>query len=269
MKRDWVELAVADSRSMMEAYWQGDPEYCISRLDDPFDWTGSAAHEHFHGGRDEWAALLRGYTAQNPKVFLTEAVYYPVAVFQDGCAVFGTYIGQTDPASGYLLRERQRVTFTWKRRADRLLLTSLHISNPMETVQPGESFPFTISQSSWEYVRHQMGLGAARDVRPLVLKAVGGSLHALALGDVVYLEARGRYTFVHSIEDAFPVRAGLSELETELDGHFLRVGRSFCVNLSHVKSFDRAQITLFGGDVIPVPARHAAELREEFLRRMK
>ena len=65
------------------------------------------------------------------------------------------------------------------------------------------------------------------------------------------------------------MRACLSEMEAKMDESFLRIGRSFAVNMTHVKTFGKNSMILFGGEEIPVPVRTAVALREEFLERMK
>ncbi len=89
--------------------------------------------------------------------------------------------------------------------------------------------------------------GAAKDSRPapvdVLLKLPVGSRHGVTLLDVdsvVHLEAQGHYTRIHTGEGQHFCSLAFAELERRLDPtQFLRVHRSFIVNLAHAEGIAR------------------------------
>ena len=54
-------------------------------------------------------------------------------------------------------------------------------------------------------------------------------------------------------EGSYTVKRTLKEIERELDERFLRVGRSYIVNLHYVSRVTRSEIFLRGGESVPLP----------------
>jgi two-component system LytT family response regulator len=81
------------------------------------------------------------------------------------------------------------------------------------------------------------------DADPLVLKA-GGALHFIKSSDVIWIEAQGDFVKVQTALSLQLVRETLQQLEQKLDAaKFLRIHRSFIVNLDHVS---RVESALYG-----------------------
>jgi two-component system LytT family response regulator len=81
------------------------------------------------------------------------------------------------------------------------------------------------------------------DADPLVLKS-GGALHFIKTSDVVWIEAQGDFVKVQTGVTIQLVRETLQSLEQKLDAaKFLRIHRSFIVNLDHVS---RVKTALYG-----------------------
>lgn len=74
------------------------------------------------------------------------------------------------------------------------------------------------------------------------------------LSRILYLESARNYVTVREecgVEHT--VRRTLGEFETELDERFLRVGRSFIVNLSKLHRITRTEMLFPDGSVLPLP----------------
>ncbi len=73
--------------------------------------------------------------------------------------------------------------------------------------------------------------------------------------NIRYVEGMSEYLRFHFRDDHKPVTALLSmkRLESHLSGkHFMRVHRSYLINLSCIREYNRQRITLEGGEIIPV-----------------
>ncbi|MCM1026434.1 MAG: LytTR family DNA-binding domain-containing protein [Roseburia sp.] len=89
------------------------------------------------------------------------------------------------------------------------------------------------------------------DGRKIVLETAVETV-LLPIYEIRYIEAMKNYITVYA-EDAYTVRKTLKEMEGELDGRFLRVGRSYIVNLRFVSRVTRKEIFLRGGEAVPLP----------------
>ena len=62
------------------------------------------------------------------------------------------------------------------------------------------------------------------------------------------------------------VRGTLSELEAKLDEAFVRVGRSYLVNLNYVRRIGKTELILNTGEKLPVPRGSYKKLNEAFIK---
>lgn len=74
----------------------------------------------------------------------------------------------------------------------------------------------------------------------------------LLLYEIRYIEVIKNYITIYA-KDSYIVKRTLKEIEKELDERFLRVGRSYIVNLHFVSRVTRSEIFLRGGGSVPLP----------------
>lgn len=92
-----------------------------------------------------------------------------------------------------------------------------------------------------------------REERMLTLKTADETFR-VSLSRIFYLEAARNYVMVHG--EGFPdcmVRHKLGDFTEELDKRFLRVGRSYIVNLSKLHRISRTEICFSDGNILPLP----------------
>ncbi len=70
--------------------------------------------------------------------------------------------------------------------------------------------------------------------------------------DIKFIEVIKNYVTVHAERD-YTLKKPLKEIEAGLDGRFLRVGRSYIVNLWYIVRVTRSEIFLKGGKTVPLP----------------
>ena len=72
------------------------------------------------------------------------------------------------------------------------------------------------------------------------------------------------YVTIHAKND-YTVRKTLSEIETELDDRFFRIGRSFIVNLKEIERVTKTEVKLIGGTALPLPRGHYENLNRAII----
>lgn len=70
--------------------------------------------------------------------------------------------------------------------------------------------------------------------------------------EISSIEVVKNYITVHAGRD-YTLKMPLKEIEGELDGRFLRVGRSYLVNLDFITRVTRSELFLKGGGSVPLP----------------
>lgn len=89
------------------------------------------------------------------------------------------------------------------------------------------------------------------DGRKIVLETTTETVQLL-LCEIRYIEVIKNYITVYA-EGSYTVKRTLKEIERELDERFLRVGRSYIVNLHFISRVTRYEIFLRGGASVPLP----------------
>ncbi len=74
----------------------------------------------------------------------------------------------------------------------------------------------------------------------------------LPINEIRYIEVNKNYITVYA-EGSYTVKRTLKEIETELDERFLRVGRSYIVNMLFISRVTRTEVFLRGGESVPLP----------------
>ena len=87
--------------------------------------------------------------------------------------------------------------------------------------------------------------------RKILLPWEGGEL-ALPVGEIRFIEAQRQYSVIHAGGGEYRLKIPISELEKRLDDCFLRVQRSFIVNLREVLRITSAQVILRDGQAVPI-----------------
>lgn len=92
-------------------------------------------------------------------------------------------------------------------------------------------------------------------------------LSHLAPEKILYCEAAGKKVYVHMRGGGvFACDEGIGALGRRLSGDFVSCHRSYLVNLRHVRSIGRAEVTLDGGEKVPLSRRLREEVNGKFVR---
>lgn len=89
------------------------------------------------------------------------------------------------------------------------------------------------------------------DGRKIVFETSAETVQLL-LYEIRYIEVIKNYITIYA-KDSYTVKRTLKEIEKELDERFLKVGRSYIVNLHFVSRVTRSEIFLRGGGSVPLP----------------
>ncbi len=104
------------------------------------------------------------------------------------------------------------------------------------------------------------------DVNDMLQLQSGGVLLELKYSEILYLEVLGHSVSIVTEQETYTINASLSSFEQQLENHgFLRVHKSYLVNMRHIKKFQCRELTLSSGVVLRVSEKSYAEQKRKYL----
>ncbi|MBX2914991.1 MAG: response regulator transcription factor [Cyclobacteriaceae bacterium] len=92
---------------------------------------------------------------------------------------------------------------------------------------------------------------------------VDSLLQSLAIESILWLEANSDYVKIHTDKKTMMVLSTMKALEEKLPpDQFVRVHRSFIVNIKHIENIDQANLQI-GSKIIPISSNYRASLLEK------
>lgn len=79
--------------------------------------------------------------------------------------------------------------------------------------------------------------------------------------DILYLESGHNRTYWHTGHRVIEVTGCLSHAERELPDSFVRIHKSFIVNVMHVERIVRCSLELSNGEILQIPVKRYTEVR--------
>lgn len=105
-----------------------------------------------------------------------------------------------------------------------------------------------------------------RDARECLRLDYRGDLLELSFDSILYLEVMGHSVSIVTEGETYTLSASLSSFERELESHgFLRVHKSFLVNMRHIKKFQCRELILDNGTAIRVSEKSYAGQKRKYL----
>ena len=74
----------------------------------------------------------------------------------------------------------------------------------------------------------------------------------VSLADIYYVESENVHVAVHTVSGVYRSRISLAKFAEQLDETFIKVHRSYIVNLKYVKKISRTDITMVNGELVPI-----------------
>jgi len=99
----------------------------------------------------------------------------------------------------------------------------------------------------------------------LVVK-IGQGTVSVPMEKIVYIEVLNKLCTIHTAKSEFQTYTSLDALFEQLDDSFLRVQRSYVVNMAFVESFLFDRVILQGGTEIMLSRNNRAELKKQYQR---
>lgn len=95
---------------------------------------------------------------------------------------------------------------------------------------------------------------------------VNGEMIKLITGNIFYVEVFSHSCILYTTDGAIETKISISELEQKFGRDFIRVHRSYLVNLEQIKKIAKTEIVLENGSVVPLSRRKYTDVNMAFIR---
>lgn len=101
--------------------------------------------------------------------------------------------------------------------------------------------------------------------RTLTVKIIKNPIPAvIRMQDIQYIEVFRKVSVLHTKRSEFETYASLNSIYEQLDDSFLRVQRSFIINMDAIEALTGEYIMLDGGAQIPVSRKNRAAIKQQY-----
>lgn len=108
-------------------------------------------------------------------------------------------------------------------------------------------------------------LAAAEEAKTLTVKIIKNPIPAvIRMHDIQYIEVFRKVSVLHTKKSRFETYASLNSIYEQLDHSFLRVQRSFIINMNAIEALAGEFIMLNGGTRIPVSRKNRVSIKQQY-----
>lgn len=225
-------------------------------------WIGAAEGQYFFG-KEQVVRELNEVTV--PYCHVSQDEYQVIHALGMECMVVGKYMVRTDESSKEILEAEQRVTFLWIKVAKKWKILHMHVSNYVEFQEGDETFPNKMGRQTYEYMQRLL---AEKITFGSKLMIKGGKNYSCVvfIRDIYYIEAVNGICEIHCKKEIFPSDLPLHIIQDGLPSQFIRIHRSYLVNIFYIRKIYRYEIILSNQDRIPVPEKKFNQVREQIIK---
>lgn len=260
MKRnkEYTDEEIIDkTREHIHSFYDRDMEHVYDPLSKDFVWIGANKLQWTKGLEPFKNATLE--ESMEVPALISDEEYHILSRDRHLCIVYGRYAAQAVTEDGTDLHASVRVTYIWRLVRDTLEILHIHGSNAQDVPIPLHAAA-TGDTGFFDYLR---GIDyQAVGTEKIEFRDREGNHHFLFPGEVLYLKARRQWCTVYTRNSCFDIRGGISEFEQKLSKDFLRIHKSYLVNIRMIDMVRRYTAVLQGGQELPVSKNRYTGIKE-------
>ena len=93
-----------------------------------------------------------------------------------------------------------------------------------------------------------------------------GVTETISFADIVYMESKAHQLYIITISDKILVYKKLDDYEEALQESFVRIHKSFMVNMNYIRKIERTSLTLKNGTVLPISKTKYLIAKDKFFK---
>ncbi len=255
-----ADEVIEKTQNVLQSFYHRAPEVTSSYMTDDFVWIGANDFQWCQSREEFIQTTKKEY--EEPDVLIYDEEYYPLHHERNTWIVYGRYKIFYPLGDGSSIYAHVRVTFVWKKVGDELKLLHVHGSNAQDIPIHRDEMPGSTLTKDTSYFQYLSRMDSGGNyLQKLSFHDTEGKHHFLLPAEILYLEALGQQTVVHTISETFACCGLLKKYEEEFQGSFMRIQKAFLVNLSQVRSICRYKALLTNGEELPIGRGWYTELK--------
>ena len=255
-----MENAVNLTREIIRLHYERELEAILKHMDENVVWIGPLGSQYVQGAENVREILS---IEQEIPFEVTDAHYSLLYEDEQTAAVYGHYTATNTGVCHYLFTQEQRCTFIYRKTPGGLKVIFMHVSNPADNLLgKNEEFPFAVGKKAYELVNQKIRENRKRAQR-IKFKDTANGDYYVNLNGVLYIEAQHRKCQVKCLKRSFEIKEMISAVEKELPDNFLRIHRSYIVNMDYVIDCHRYQVNMVKGIQLPIPVKRYTEVFDQ------
>lgn len=241
------------TKKITTCFYSGEPEYLFSYLDEDIVWIEPLEPSHIIGKKQ----LIDIFSKKYINCFDTiNSNFNLISQKTDFCIVIGWIELSINKAFSCFLKYRQRVTFIYKLKNGRLTITYIHLNEYWNLLSNNNFFSFPFTEKSYDLIKQFIPVKKEKkDKKSLIIYDINHSIHFIQENNIIYVEANNTHSFIYCTNEKIIIVEGIGKFQKRLSSKFIRVHRSFLINVDYVISIKRFTIELYNKMLIPIPEK--------------
>ena len=125
-----------------------------------------------------------------------------------------------------------------------------------------------IKMQNLQFLMEKARKNITRNQGEKILIKQKGNARSVLFSDILYLESQGHQLYIHTKTEKILLYKKLDEYEEQMNTTFVRVHKSYLVNMNCIKRIERTQLMLNNGAVLPISKNRAASTKNKYFRFM-
>lgn len=198
------------------------------------------------------------------QVMITNEEYKLHTHYRGMWVIYGRFFLITTASDGSRCRASMRATVIWRKIQDTHKVIHMHISASRDypgcTASPRENGE-NYTEYATRYFTPEKVL--KENEGKLALRDCNGHYHYLYEYEILCIEADKQASYVILSNEKFRIRKQISQFEDELSSDFMRIHKSYLVNLSHITDIWLYHLRLANGQELPVSRSKYSVLKKQ------
>jgi len=256
------------TQHLLEEYWKKKCEELLFYCAEQVLWIGAEQYEYILGlekVRENFEELMK---VLQP-CWLVNSEFVVVQNSGKACTITGRYLVQTSEEAEYFLQAEQRCTFTWELIDGEPKIRHIHVSNPIGEMKiaEGQRFLNEMGRMARKYMEDKI---LDLSSQPISIEGIDGGTHFIQTANIMYAEARASYCdLIMKTGDVISAKCSLTDFEKMADPYFVRVHRSYIVNIRYLSQIQPFEVVMQNKARIPVPEKRFTEIREYIMKQFE
>ena len=254
MDKKHTQKALKMTKNLLEDFYQKKPELFFSLCSDNVTWIG-AQIEQYDIGLDVVKKDILSVTKDMFCCYLRNEEFMVTQNMGNVCTIIGRYIVVSNNDEAAVVEGEQRCVAVWEKHGDELILCHLSSFSPIDVwkVGEGEHFVTKMGEMTKKFVDKKVS--SILCDRTIEIVDDNRVTHFVKSSDIMWIEAMGRGCVVHTTDKEICAGMSFTRFAQCLNKDFVKVHRSYIVNIHYIKEIEPYRLTMQDAAVISIPQK--------------